>query len=398
MLKINAIWLCCLTVLGCSPALVRAQRPADKFRQTLVSDAALTDVDFENLAKNQPVVKVVPPGADIKKVTTFSIVRLRKLPETSLQAFREGLTQKNNKSLLAEGRFSEPPVITDLEKLALEKGDLDALPNCSVGKCDLNLSAAMIRSMQERAKAGELSEAAASQLFREQLFGYLNDYRTRGNAALIQYENRKTPVKLTEEFRSMIDRIPVVSVAAPEFKQYLLTYPNGRPAGAEDNYNWSKTTFGFDPIISLSHSTGYTSGGADAPLHIVATRQIFASRYASASLALSMLISVRVNEAIEHYLIFTSISHSEELGGLFGELKQVVVESEANEQVGGILQRARAKLEAGPMRALNFTSPPEPTRLERLRSSFSGLVPLAILTVCLLGMIYLGIRWYRSRV
>jgi hypothetical protein len=77
----------------------------------------------------------------------------------------------------------------------------------------------------------------------------------------------------------------------PEFQDYLLAIDNGVLPHTEDFIYWSKEQFGLKPVISITHVIIYRRARLTAPDFIVAHKQIYASRYVTGSLALTVGMS-----------------------------------------------------------------------------------------------------------
>ena len=126
---------------------VMAQTSAAEFRKFLTDKAAFADQDLEILDKGEIVIKMLPV-ADKQEIAVFGIVRVNVPGELGLSAFAESLSQRKDSSFKGGGKFSSPPVAADLKDLKNEDRDFQEMQKCVVGKCDLNLSAEMIRRLQ----------------------------------------------------------------------------------------------------------------------------------------------------------------------------------------------------------------------------------------------------------
>lgn len=345
----KTIWysrvLMSLAFVACCSLVAYSQNSGNSFQKLLIDQARFSEENLASLAKGETVVRLLDVK-DKRDVAVCGVVRLKDISELSLEVFRASMTQKNNRSVVGEGKFSVPPAITDLASLKLEKNDIRDLKECVVGDCKLQLSRAMIKRFQSDVDWNAADNSAkATGLFQQLLFEYLTDYSARGNAAFIKYENHREPLDLAEVHRDMLDQMLFVREIAPEFAKYLSDYPRNAPGGIENFLNWSKITFGLQPFLTMTHTVAYEHRDTDASQYLIATKQIYASRYIDASLALAMLVSVEENGRRENYLVFTDISQADSLGGAFGGLKRSVVGTEATARVTDVLTRAKYRLE-----------------------------------------------------
>src|SRR6185503_410001 len=156
------------------------------------------------------------------------------------------MTRKSNAAILEIGAFGNQPLLVDLETLTLEPRDIDDLIVREFGECQIKLSAAMIeRFRKEIDWTAADCTARVTNLFRQMLFEYVKDYRARGEAALIEYNDKRDQVRLAEGQRALD--------AAPS---YVNEFINDSKAGLqllEETLVWSKIKFGLKPVIAINH-------------------------------------------------------------------------------------------------------------------------------------------------
>ena len=383
-------------LLFVSTPIASAQLSKEKFVRLITDDAALSAGEITTLNNGDFLVKVLKLK-DKRKVSVFGAVRLRDVQSIDLAAFREVLSQRDNRALLDGGRLSSPPVLQDLAALTLKDKDIESIKNCIVGKCDLKLSARMIRRFQTEVDWNSAQqEIQATSLFKQMLVEYSNDYSKRGDQALIEYVDQKDPVRLVDEYRVLLEQSVMVHSLAPEFVNYLKKFPALELSGAESRLDWSNVDSGLKPIVTLTHSLGYSRKVNDDLVLTLATKQIYASHYVDASLGFSWFIRLGAGESAETYLIFTSISRSDSLGGVLSGMAHAVVEKEAMEKVEDLLKGAKKRLE---MKQGLSTEPVKDVPESWLFSTISSLTQSPIFRILAL-LIAVGIAGFvllRSR-
>jgi hypothetical protein len=179
----------------------------------------------------------------------------------------------------------------------------------------------------------------ATNLFRQMLFEYVTDYRARGKAALIEYNDKRDHVSIASEQRAL--------EAAPS---YVNEFLNDSKAGLqllEDTLVWSKIKIGLKPVIAINHILIYKRNSDVGPQVLIASKQIYANHYFNASLALTAF--VRVPEGA--YLVYENRSRADGLEGPFGKIKRGVVEKKAIEGLRTILEQSKASLEGSTVTA-----------------------------------------------
>jgi hypothetical protein len=341
MLTRNQVLLC--TLLACLAASeVLAQNSgasSAEFQKALAQKVAFAETDLTALQLNQPVVRSIPTS-DKAEIAVSGLVNIHAAADEFLRSYRESMTRKSNAAILEIGAFGSQPSLGDLETLTLEPRDIEDLKECVVGECQIKLSAAMIeRFRKEIDWNGADCAARVTNLFRQMLFEYVKDYRARGEAALIEYNDKRDQVSLAEGQRALD--------AAPS---YVNEFINDSKAGLqllEDTLVWSKIKFGLKPVIAINHILIYRRNSDVGPQVLISSKQIYANHYFNASLALTAF--VRVPEGA--YLVYENRSRADGLEGPFGKIKRGVVEKKAVEGLRAILEQSKASLEGSTVAA-----------------------------------------------
>jgi len=253
MLTRNQYLLCTLLVcLGAGSAL--AQASMAEFQQALREKAAFDERDLSALQLNQPVVRLVP-ATDKREVAVTGIVNTNASAEEFLRSYRDSMMRKNNNAILEIGRFGQSPAVADLDGLTLEPGDIDDLKECVVGDCQIKLSAPMIeRFRKEIDWAAPDYQLRVTNLFKQMLVAYIKDYRARGEAGLIEYNDKPNSINLAAEHRALTS-------AAGYINSFLADTKSGLQL-VEETLVWSKIKFGLKPVISVNHISIYKRNSA----------------------------------------------------------------------------------------------------------------------------------------
>jgi len=291
--------------------------------------ATVAEGELTSLQNGNILVKLLP-SREKREVSVFGAVKLRDVQDIDLARFRAGLSQKNNKAVLGGGMLSAEPGLQDLRELTLDDRDIEKLKICAVGDCDLKLSAPMIRRFSTEIDWNSAEhKVQATELFKSLLVDYVRDYLKRGDRALLEYADKRKPVRLADEYRAIMDGSVLARSFAPEFLEYLRKFPTADLPGTESRVDWSKVDSGLKPIITLTHSVGYSRRSGTDLFLTIATKQIYASHYIDASMAFTSLLRFGSGESAEEYLLFTSTSRSDSLGGALSGMAHAVVEREA---------------------------------------------------------------------
>lgn len=355
-----------------------------EFQQVLREKAAFDEPDFATLQLNQPVVRLAP-SSDKREVAVTGLVNINAGAEEFLRSYRDSMTRKNNSAILEIGSFGRQPALSDLDGLTLETEDIEDLKDCIIGACQVKLSAPMIeRFRKEIDWAAPDYQLRVANLFKQMLVAYINDYRTRGEAALIEYNDKRDSISVATEQRAL-------SSAAGYVNSFLADKKSGLQL-LEEALVWSKIKFGLKPVIAVNHISIYKRNSDVGPQVLVASKQIYANHYFNAFLALTAFVNVP-GATNSSYLVYENRSRADGLEGPFGKLKRGVVEKKALEGLRGIIEHSKASLEGLPLSATTaeFSSHHANGWGRRL---FGGVRPLLWLLVlsALIALLALGKR------
>jgi len=315
-----------------------------EFQQVLREKGSFEDHDFAALQRNQAVVRLAPTS-EKREVAVTGLVNINASAEDFLRSYRDSMMQKSNAAILEIGRFGPEPALADLAGLSLEPRDIEDLKECVVGDCQVKLSAPMIERFRKEVDwAAPDYQLRAANLFKEMLVAYIKDYRRRGEAALIEYNDKQDSVSLATEQREL--------TSANGYVNSFLADPKSGLQLVEEVLVWSKIKFGLKPVISVNHISIYKRNSDVGPQVLVASKQIYANHYFNAFHALTAFVNVP-GATHGSYLVYENRSRADGLEGPFGKIKRGVVEKKAIEGLRGIIAQSKASLD-GP--ALNPTA------------------------------------------
>ena len=378
--RINFLLCTLLVCLGASSAW--GQASLAELQKTLREKANFEEKDFAAMRLDQPVVRTAPVS-DKREIAVTGLVNIRTSPEQFLHSYLDGMARKNNAAILEIGRFTNEPALTDLENLTLEKTDIEDLKDCVVGDCEVKLSAPMIeRFRREINWTAPDYQRQAAQLFKQMLVEYVRDYRTRGETALIAYNDKQDEVSLASEQRALS--------SASGYISDVLADANSSLTLLQEALVWSKIKFGLKPVIAVNHISVYRRESVVGPRILIASKQIYANHYFNASLALTAFVSM-ADAAQGAYLVYESRARADGLEGPLGKIKRGVVEKKALEGLRNILEYSQASFGGAAFTAKTADSSAHTSWGQRL---FGGVRPLLWLLVlsALTALLVLGRR------
>lgn len=221
-----------------------------------------------------------------------------------------------------KGEFSNPPERGDVETFTFPKSDLNELVDCRIGKCKVKMTAEGIKLFQKLDKSSPDFENQANRLVRQIAVEYVQSYLKGGNSALVEYHDKKSPVRKADEFHDLLKESPYVFNYIPELHKYLEDFPNSKLPGAKDVIYWMKEKLeGADrPIVSINHTVFYKRGAKRAT--ILASKQLYASHYFEAALSLTAMLKGPERSETAFYLLHIDRSRIDllrEIPGFFAE-------------------------------------------------------------------------------
>jgi hypothetical protein len=375
------------------PNAVVGQNSVSEFHKILFANATFNETDFAALRQGQTVVRLLP-ATDKREVAVCGLVSLGVTADMFLESFRESMTKKSDHAILEIGRFSNTPTLADLQTLSFEERDIEDLKQCLVGDCKLKLSRQMIERLQTEVNwQAPDYRIQATQLLKRMLSEYVSDYLARGDAALIEYTDKSTAIRLADEQRALLAASNYIANELPDQRPHLKRFAQPEMSLVENAIVWSKIKFGLKPVIAFNHIKIYKRERGSGPQVLIASRQIYANHYFDSSLALTAFVNFP-GATPAAYLIYENRSRADGLQGAFGKIKRGIVEGKAVASLKTILEGSKANLNA---RALNAADSAQHVEERSWRPWKVGRVhlflSLLLITACFALFALRNYRW-----
>lgn len=334
------IYALALLVLSLTPHVSVAQTTRD-LKSFFREDVGLTDEQIANIRGGKPVVKVMPARTP-DEVFLFGAVYIQAAPE-SYVAFRHDFDRlRALPNYLAFGAFSNPPQLSDLKGFGFDSDDIKSLRNCKPGECLIQMPASSIQELQRSVdwSAADVDEKVNEQLQRKAL-GLLSAYQRDGNEVLGVYNDKRNPTDVAKQFEFMLSYSKALPARLPQFYNYLLRYPNGRPANVEDTFYWARVKFGLKPTLRIVQLTTMAGNQGDDLACAIAEKQLYSSHYFETALDLSFC--VREQEDAKQRGFYLIAAMGSEQAGLSGAKGSIVRKAAVSRSVSN-LQHALASI------------------------------------------------------
>jgi hypothetical protein len=331
--------LAALGAIGlCSGTPVGADRGIDSvtFLQTY---ARFTNDDVARVARGETAAKAL--DTDSAELAICAVIDVAVPPAFYVSQFRDIEAFKTGEPVLQAHRFGSPPSAADFALLKIAGGDLDDLRECRAGDCALKLDVAGIERIRSLTASGLEDGARIAETYRQHLAAYAARYLAHGDSALIEYRDSSRTDRIAEELRLIVEHSPYLARETP-LGAAVSTFTGVLPGGVEGFLYWSSERVGPRAVITMTHAViGERPGGPIA----IATKQIYASHYFTASLGLTLLEDRSTPSGPLTRVIYINRSRVDAFDGLLGGMKRAITKSRARKGADHTLRALKARLE-----------------------------------------------------
>jgi hypothetical protein len=279
----------------------------------------LSPNQIADIQKGKAVATILS-SPDPSDIFVFGAVYVRATPVAYLRLMRDVDRFNKLSGYLAAGEFSKTPTIGDMAALSLDHEDVEDLKRCRPGDCELQLPEKSMEAARDSIDWNSPGVAEqVNNLAKRRIIQLLEDYQHNGDQALGTYRDKRDPLPVADQFRSLLSRVESFPRYLPELNRYLLEYPNSRPEETEDFFYWEKVNFGLKPTIRLNHGVVYRAPGLEHRFYVLAIKQLYATHYFQTALDLSFCVQGSdASKEDGFYLITVKASRQAGLTGLKG--------------------------------------------------------------------------------
>jgi len=255
-----------------------AQTPPAKLAAFLREHVGLDSARVAAIERAEPVVKILDTQ-NSRDVAVFGIIRVdvpREFYVARLQDFPTSLTAPTRPHF---GIFHDPAIAADVAAATVPEQDVAQLKDCRPGACAAKLPATDMGKIHDQIDwSAPDSRSQLNAYLRQRLVQYVTDYRTRGDSALVVYDDRGG-VHASDAFAALLAQSPYVYEDIPSLRQYLAGYPHARLEGAREIIFWADdSTGGARPTLSANHLVLYAPPESPDAV-VLAVKQLYASHY-----------------------------------------------------------------------------------------------------------------------
>ena len=273
------IALACTLVLAPAAGAQARWATLDDF---LTRGVRLTAQELTALERGETIARMLPT-TDQQDIAVFGAVRID-VPRTFWVDRQRQLPSALRTPVRAHVQlFSDPAILADVEAFDVDGDDLKELRGCRPSDCKIKLPATDMAQLRSVTGSGSDAKARVTAYARQRIVEYVNDYRARGNAAMVVYDDRGT-VRASDALAAMLRDSSYVFGAVPALGKYLLDFPRATLPGATQVMFWSRDEMPhLRPVLRITHGTIYSPPDR-TDLTVVSAKQIYADHYFEAGL------------------------------------------------------------------------------------------------------------------
>ncbi len=292
----------------------------------------LKDDEIATIRSGKAVAKTLH-SRTADEIFVFGAVYINATPESYLAFSRDFDRLRKLPGYLAIKEFSNPPQASDLEGFTFDSEDIKSLKNCKTGNCEIQMPTSSIDDLHQSVDlSAPDAEDQVNNLMQKTVLERLIAYQREGNEVLGVYNDKKNPAVVPDQFKYMLSYSRALPRYLPDFNNYLLTYPIGKPANTEDTFYWAKVKFGLKPTLRVVHVVTMHGNGATEPTYTIAEKQFYSSHYFETALDLTFVIAEPTDASHPgFYLIMAMGSEQAGLTGFKGSIvRKVAVDRSAS--------------------------------------------------------------------
>ena len=176
--------------------------PYNYFREYV----GLNAEQVQSITNGKALAKILGTGS-ADQILVFGAVHIDSTPEKYLKFAADIDALRKLPGYLAIRKFSDPPLLSDLDGFTLEEEDVKQLKDCRPGHCEIQLPAESMEEFQKSVNWSAMDVAdQVNRSARRMALEALLRYEEGGNAALGTYRDKNHPAAVAETFESLLSR------------------------------------------------------------------------------------------------------------------------------------------------------------------------------------------------
>lgn len=231
------------------------------------------------------------PTRNENEIFLFGTIYINATPDDYLRYYSE-YSHSREPQVIATKTFNSPPQLSDLKGFNLDPQDVETLKRCNPSNCPVLLPEGVIENMHKRVDwSAPDRNQKVNQFMQQSVLQHLENYARAGGKALgMTHDGSGQSVSIQQQFDYLLSYKKPLP-ANPAFYSYLLSYPEGRPQGADTWYYWDNVNFGFKPTLRLVQVFTMKGVNPGEPALSIAGKQLYATHYFETAVRFTFLFA-----------------------------------------------------------------------------------------------------------
>jgi hypothetical protein len=307
----------------------------------------LTQDQIDAIRSGQPVAKTLASRTPAE-IFVLGAVYVNAAPESYVRFANDFDRLRKIPEYLAVEEFSTPPQLSDLKGFTVDSDDIKALKKCKLGDCKIQLPASTMEQLQLSINwSAPDADEQVDQFLQRLALQRLRTYQKEGNRMLGEvYNDKHEPTNVADQFKYMLSHCSELAKALPDFYNYLLDYPDSKPANVENSFYWDKVKFGLKPTLRIVHVVTMRGDSSQQPAYVIAEKQLYSSHYFET--ALDLTLCIRGGNDLQNggfYLVKVEASEQAGLTGVKGSIVRKVAVGKTVSSLQSSLAAIKSALE-----------------------------------------------------
>lgn len=315
-----------LITLNQSDFIAGKHPPHPRSETVALAELALNPEERRTLSTGGVVVRPLPTS-HAKVIAAQGLMAVEALPEVFLDAYRSLEAIRHGGSIMACGRFSPMPALTDVAHLPVSSETIAELSLAQVGDSKVKLCAAEINTLAQLRLICPPARFRQSldDVYRQMLWKRALAYATHGQRGLPAYADKRSPTDTQAAVTSLVPACFPPGHPAFQAQRILARFPQTDAIQSESFLYWAVQKYGdLKPVTTLVHVLMWQDAGRD----YIASTLIYANHYTEAAVVFAELIPLTDLSGRTHTIVVYSVClQTDLLGGQLGFLKKKFAQS-----------------------------------------------------------------------
>jgi hypothetical protein len=304
--------------------------------------AGLAPAQISAIQSGKPIAKEINTPTP-EEIYLFGAVYINAKPESYLALSRDLNELRKSPDIVAIMKFNDTPQLSDLNNFGFAPDEIQELKKCKPGNCQIQIPAESLAALQQSVNwsAPNVNDQV-NQLVRASILKHLLAYQGGGDPFLLTYNDKSTPTDVSKDFQYVLNFSKALPQYLPDFYNYLMNYPKGKPANVDNWFYWANVKFGLKPTLRVVQVVTSTGSASDKIAYAIAEKQLYSSHYFETALDMTFCVRGDGPSQPGFYLLMAEGSEQAGLTGFTGGLlRKVAVDKSVTalqETLAGIKQ------------------------------------------------------------